>query len=128
LLYIKYIMTGIVKFFNAAKGYGFITNDATGQDIFVHATSLDGGSLIEGDKLEYVEEEGKKGKVAAQMQVYKKHFILVLKKHTSVVLFLSLVFKKTFHQGTRIFRQNTSLNFSFGVCLYTLRSKTAFEV
>jgi len=55
-------MTGTVKFFNAAKGYGFITNDATGQDIFVHATSLDGGSLIEGDKLEYVEEEGKKGK------------------------------------------------------------------
>jgi cold shock protein len=69
LLYIKYIMTGTVKFFNVAKGYGFITNDVTGQDIFVHATSLDGGSLIDGDKVEYVEEEGKKGKVAAQIQV-----------------------------------------------------------
>ena len=62
-------MTGIVKFFNATKGYGFITNDETGQDIFVHATSLNGVSLIEGDKLEYVEEEGKKGKVAAQIKV-----------------------------------------------------------
>ena len=62
-------MTGIVKFFNATKGYGFITNDATGQDIFVHATSLDGASLIEGDKLEYVEEEGEKGKVAVQIKV-----------------------------------------------------------
>ena len=69
MLLINLIMTGIVKFFNATKGYGFITNDATGQDIFVHATSLDGGGLIEGDKVEYVEEEGKKGKVAAQIQV-----------------------------------------------------------
>ena len=62
-------MTGIVKFFNATKGYGFITNDATGQDIFVHATSLNGENLIEGDKVEYVEEEGKKGTVEAQVQV-----------------------------------------------------------
>ena len=69
MLLINHIMTGIVKFFNAAKGYGFITNDETGQDIFVHATSLNGVSLIEGDKLEYVEEEGKKGKVAAQIKV-----------------------------------------------------------
>ena len=62
-------MTGTVKKFNVAKGYGFITNDATGQDIFVHATSLNGENLIEGDKVEYVEEEGKKGTVEAQVQV-----------------------------------------------------------
>jgi CspA family cold shock protein len=49
--------------------YGFITNDETGQDIFVHATSLDGGNLNEGDKVEYVEEDGEKGKVAAQIQI-----------------------------------------------------------
>ena len=60
-------MTGTVKFFNAAKGYGFITNDATGQDIFIHATSLNGENLIEGDKVEYFEEEGEKGTVAAQV-------------------------------------------------------------
>lgn len=63
-------MTGTVKFFNAAKGYGFITNDATGQDIFVHATSLNGENIIEGDKVEYVEEEGEKGTVAAQVQAF----------------------------------------------------------
>ena len=32
-------MTGTVKFFNGAKGYGFITNDETSEDIFVHVTS-----------------------------------------------------------------------------------------
>ena len=62
-------MTGTVKFFIASKGYGFITNDETGQDIFVHTTSLNGKNLIAGDKVEYVEEEGEKGKVAAQIQV-----------------------------------------------------------
>ena len=46
-------MTGTVKFFNGSKGYGFITNDETSEDIFVHVTSLDGVKLNEGDKVEY---------------------------------------------------------------------------
>ncbi len=62
-------MTGTVKFFNGSKGFGFITNDETGQDIFVHATALNGIELNEGDKVEYVEEEGRKGMVAGQVQV-----------------------------------------------------------
>jgi len=62
-------MTGTVKFFNGSKGYGFITNDETGKDIFVHATALNGTNLNEGDKVEYVEEEGRKGMVAGQIQV-----------------------------------------------------------
>ncbi|MGB5437534.1 MAG: cold shock domain-containing protein [Maribacter sp.] len=62
-------MTGTVKFFNESKGYGFITNDETGSDIFVHATALNGVKLNEGDKVEYEEEEGRKGTVAAQVQV-----------------------------------------------------------
>ena len=61
-------MTGTVKFFNDSKGYGFITNDVSGQDIFVHVTSLNGLELKEGDKVEYQEEDGKKGKVASQIQ------------------------------------------------------------
>ena len=62
-------MTGTVKFFNTAKGFGFITNDDTGKDIFVHVTSLNGLELNEGDKVEYQEEEGRKGMVAAQVQI-----------------------------------------------------------
>ena len=62
-------MIGTVKFFNEAKGYGFITNDATGKDIFVHVTNLNGTEIREGDKVEYEEEEGRKGLVAAQIEV-----------------------------------------------------------
>ncbi|MCQ0110310.1 cold shock domain-containing protein [Zhouia sp. CL16] len=63
------MMTGTVKFFNDSKGYGFITNDETGSDIFVHVTALNGVELNEGDKVEYNEEEGKKGKVASDVRV-----------------------------------------------------------
>ena len=62
-------MTGKVKFFNESKGYGFITNDKTGKDIFVHASALNGVELKEGDKVEYEEEEGRKGTVAGQVHV-----------------------------------------------------------
>jgi len=62
-------MTGTVKFFNDSKGFGFITDEASGQDIFVHVTAIDGDSLNEGDKVEYVEEDGKKGKVATNVEV-----------------------------------------------------------
>jgi CspA family cold shock protein len=62
-------MTGTVKFYNVSKGYGFITNDQTGKDIFVHATSLNGTELNEGDKVEYTQEDGKKGIVAAKIKV-----------------------------------------------------------
>lgn len=59
--------TGKVKFFIESKGYGFITDDETGKDIFVHASGLNAENLREGDKVSYVEEEGKKGRVAAQV-------------------------------------------------------------
>lgn len=62
-------MTGTVKFFNEAKGYGFITNDDTQEDIFVHTSSLNDIKIKEGDKVEYVEEEGNKGKQASQISV-----------------------------------------------------------
>ena len=65
-------MTGTVKFFNGSKGYGFITNDETSEDIFVHVTSLDGVKLNEGDKVEYSEEEGRKGKVATNVTLIEE--------------------------------------------------------
>ena len=65
-------MTGTVKFFNGSKGYGFITNDEKSEDIFVHVTSLDGVKLNEGDKVEYSEEDGRKGKVAANVTLIEE--------------------------------------------------------
>jgi CspA family cold shock protein len=62
-------MTGTVQFFNDSKGFGFITNEETGKDIFVHVSNLNGVELREGDKVEYNEEEGRKGMVAANVQV-----------------------------------------------------------
>ncbi len=64
-------MTGTVKFFNDSKGFGFITNDETGKDIFVHVTALNGIELNEGDKVEYSEEEGRKGVVASKVKVIR---------------------------------------------------------
>ena len=65
-------MTGTVKFFNGSKGYGFITNDETSEDIFVHVTSLDGVKLNEGDKVEYSEEDGRKGRVATDVKLIEE--------------------------------------------------------
>ena len=62
-------MTGTVKFFNDSKGFGFITNNETKKDIFVHVSNLNGIQKREGDKVEYTEEEGRKGKVAANVKV-----------------------------------------------------------
>ena len=49
-------MNGTVKWFNAEKGYGFISNDETGEDVFVHfsAIQIDGfKTLAEGQKVNF---------------------------------------------------------------------------
>ena len=61
--------TGTVKFFNESKGYGFITDEEAGKDIFVHASGINAEELREGDRVSYEEEEGRKGKVAAKVAV-----------------------------------------------------------
>ena len=60
---------GTVKFFNDAKGFGFITNEDTGKDIFVHATGINVENLNEGDRVSYEEEEGRKGIVATKVVI-----------------------------------------------------------
>ena len=45
--------TGTVKFFNAQKGFGFITPESGGTDVFVHVSALQGNSLSEGQLVSY---------------------------------------------------------------------------
>jgi len=57
--------TGTVKWYDKGKGYGFIERP-TGEDVFVHATGLDGAqSLEENDRVEFEVGEGKGGKPKA---------------------------------------------------------------
>ncbi|MFP4698427.1 MAG: cold-shock protein [Eubacteriales bacterium] len=61
--------TGTVKWFNAKKGFGFISDEA-GNDVFVHYTALQMGgfkSLEEGDKVEFEVVEGEKGPQASNV-------------------------------------------------------------
>jgi CspA family cold shock protein len=60
--------TGTVKFFNQDKGFGFITPDGGGADVFVHVSGLArGGSLHDGDKVSYeLGQDRKTGKSKAE--------------------------------------------------------------
>ncbi len=57
--------TGTVKWFNSTKGYGFITPDEGGQDVFLHISAVERAglaSVAEGQKLSYDLQRGRSGK------------------------------------------------------------------
>ncbi|MBD64856.1 MAG: cold-shock protein [Halobacteriovoraceae bacterium] len=60
---------GKVKFFNQEKGYGFITPEDGGKDLFVHVSALASDSLNENDTVEYEVGEGQKGPCAVNVKV-----------------------------------------------------------
>jgi len=62
---------GTVKWFNDAKGYGFITQEDGGDDVFVHFNAIQAQgfkSLSEGDKVEFEVTKGPKGLQAANVR------------------------------------------------------------
>ena len=63
-------MVGTVKWFNNAKGFGFITQEASDADVFVHFRSIQGDgyrNLQEGQQVEFAVEQGAKGPQASNV-------------------------------------------------------------
>ena len=62
--------TGMVKWFNDSKGFGFIQTDGQNNDIFVHYTAIQGDgfkTLVEGQRVEFELVEGPKGPLASNV-------------------------------------------------------------
>ena len=62
------MMNGKVKFFNDTKGFGFIVDDETGKDVFVHVSGLI-DEIRENDEVSFEVEEGRRGPNAVNVRV-----------------------------------------------------------
>jgi len=68
-------ISGTLKFYNAAKGYGFIAPDDGSNDVFVHASALERSgidALNEGDKVTFVLEDDRKGRGKQAGEIQKR--------------------------------------------------------
>jgi CspA family cold shock protein len=64
--------TGIVKWFNEGKGFGFITPDTGGKDLFAHFKEIQGSgfkTLLENQRVEFEVTQGQKGPQASSIRV-----------------------------------------------------------
>ncbi len=66
---LKIMKEGTVKFFNEAKGFGFIKETATGQDYFVHISGLLVDSIRQNDVVTFELQQGKKGVNAVNVRL-----------------------------------------------------------
>lgn len=64
-------MKGTVKFFDSRKNFGFIAPDEGSEDLFVHASDIESGTLNDGDKVEFDSEQGEKGPRAVNVKKIK---------------------------------------------------------
>jgi len=65
------VIQGTVKWFNGSKGFGFITPDDGGQDLFVHFSAINGEgykTLQEGDRVSFEQGSGQKGPQATNVE------------------------------------------------------------
>ena len=60
---------GVIKFFNESKGYGFIVEDETENEIFVHASGLNQKPVRQNQKVTFETKNGKKGLLAVNVSI-----------------------------------------------------------
>lgn len=63
------VLTGVVKFYEEEKGFGFIEPDGDDEDLFFHSTALSGARPYEKDTVEYQMSQGPKGPIAIHIKI-----------------------------------------------------------